>query len=197
LAEEEGRFDIDQVIRRVHAKLMRRHPHVFGEVRARNAEEALRSWLKVKAQERASADPVQGQEKSVLDGIAPALPATLTAYELGVRAAEVGFDWKKVEDLVEKAEEEIREFRQELARQAGSRPSRLEEEVGDLLFTAANLARFLHSDPETCLRSANQKFMRRFRELEKQVAARGKNLRECSLEEMETLWNELKSKEAG
>jgi MazG family protein len=197
LAEEEGRFDIDKVIRRVHAKLVRRHPHVFGEVRASNADEALRSWLKVKAQERASAAPGNSEAKSVLDGITPTLPATLTAYELGVRAAEVGFDWKKVEDLLEKVEEETRELRQELKREVGARHSRLEEEVGDLLFAAANLARFLRSDPETCLRRANQKFMRRFRALEKEVAARGKDLRECSLEEMETLWNELKSKEAG
>jgi uncharacterized protein YabN with tetrapyrrole methylase and pyrophosphatase domain len=93
-------------------------------------------------------------------------------------------------------EEEIRELRRELNQGAGNRSSRLEEEVGDLLFAAANLARFLRSDPETCLRRANQKFMRRFQALEKEVARRGKNLRECSLEEMESLWNELKSKEA-
>jgi MazG family protein len=131
-----------------------------------------------------------------LDGIAPALPATLEAYELGLRAAEVGFDWKKVEDLLEKVEEEIGELRRELNRDAGTIASRLEEEVGDLLFAAANLARFLRSDPETCLRRANQKFKRRFQALEKEVARRGRKLRECSLEEMESLWNEVKSKEA-
>jgi ATP diphosphatase len=131
-----------------------------------------------------------------LDGIAPALPATLEAYELGLRASEVGFDWKKVEDVLQKVEEEIRELRCELNREAGNRSSRLEEEVGDILFTAANLARFLRSDPESCLRRANQKFMRRFQALEKEMAMRGRNLRECSLEEMESLWNELKSKEA-
>jgi MazG family protein len=196
LAEEEGRFDIDKVIERVHAKLIRRHPHVFGEVHAGNADEALKSWLKVKEQERASAARSENEEKSVLDGIASALPATLAAYELGLRAAEVGFDWKKVEDLLEKVEEEIRELRRELNREAGSRSSRLEEEVGDLLFAAANLARFLRSDPETCLRRANQKFRRRFQALEKEMTMRGRNLRECSLEEMESLWNELKSKEA-
>ena len=114
LAEEEGRFDIDSVIERVHAKLIRRHPHVFGEVHVSNADEALKSWLNVKEQERGS--PAQGKEdeKSVLEGIAPALPATLEAYELGLRASEVGFDWKKVEDLLEKVEEEIREWRREL-----------------------------------------------------------------------------------
>jgi ATP diphosphatase len=112
-----------------------------------------------------------------------------------LRASEVGFDWKKAEDLLEKVEEEIRELRCELNQEAGNGSSRLEEEVGDLLFCVANLARFLRSDPETCLRLANQKFMRRFRALEKEMAARGRNLGECSLEEMDSVWNELKSKE--
>jgi MazG family protein len=197
LAEEEGRFDIDNVIQGVHAKLIRRHPHVFGEVHAGNADEALKSWLNVKEQERGSAGQDKNDEKSLLDGIATALPATLVAYELGLRASEVGFDWEKAEDLLEKVEEEIRELRRELNQETRNKSSRLEEEVGDLLFAAANLARFLRSDPETCLRRANQKFMRRFQTLEKEVARRGKNLRECSLEEMESLWNELKSKEAG
>ena len=196
LAEEEGRFDIDDVIEGVHEKLIRRHPHVFGEIRARNAGEALQSWLNVKAQERASAAHSEKDEKSLLDGIAPTLPATLAAYELGLRASEVGFDWKKAEDVLLKVEEEVRELRRELDQEAGNRSSRLEEEVGDLLFTAANLARFLRSDPETCLRRANQKFMRRFQALEKEVATQGRNLRECSLEEMESLWSELKSREA-
>ena len=195
LAEEEGRFDIDGVIERVHAKLIRRHPHVFGEVHVSNADEALKSWLNVKEQERGSPPQGKEDEKSVLEGIAPTLPATLEAYELGLRASKVGFDWKKVEDLLEKVEEEIQELRRELNRDAGNRSSRIEEEVGDLLFAAANLARFLRSDPETCLRRANQKFKRRFQALEKEVARRGRNLRECSLEEMESLWNELKSHE--
>jgi len=117
-----------------------------------------------------------------------------------LRAAEVGFDWKKAENVLEKVEEEIRELRHELNCTAtgGETPalrSRLEEEVGDLLFTAAHLARLLRSDPETCLRRANQKFKRRFQALEKEVTRQGRDLRECSLEEMESIWNELKSKE--
>jgi len=199
LAEEEGRFNIDGVIEAVHAKLIRRHPHVFGDVRARDAGEALKSWLKVKEQERA-ATAQKNAEKSIFDGIARSMPATLVAYELGLRAAEVGFDWKTAEDVLEKVEEEIREIRQELRAPAEAGAtlalrSRLEEEVGDLLFSVANLARFLRSDPETCLRKANQKFIRRFQALEREVAAQGKKLQECSLEEMESLWNELKSKE--
>ena len=197
LAEEEGRFDIDKVIDHVHAKLLRRHPHVFGEVRARNADEALKSWLRVKAQERGSEPHGKDDRKSLLDGIAPALPATLEAYELGLRASEVGFDWKKVDDLLKKVEEELGELRRELNRDAGDRAARLEEEAGDLLFAVANLARLVRSDPETCLRRANQKFKRRFQALEEEMARRGRKLGECSLEEMELLWNELKSKEAG
>jgi len=200
LAEEEGRFNIDGVIEAVYAKLIRRHPHVFGEVRARDAGEALKSWLKVKEQERTASAQQMQVGKSILEGIAGSLPATLVAYELGMRAAEVGFDWKKPEDVLEKVEEEIREIRQELRApaEAGAAPalrSRLEEEVGDLLFSVANLARVVRSDPETCLRRANQKFKRRFQALEREVAAQGKKLRECTLEEMESLWNNLKSRE--
>ena len=193
LAEEEGRFTINEVIERVHAKLLRRHPHVFGEVRARNAKEALGSWLKVKEGEQQVGG--KGRGESLLEGIAPSLPATLAAYELGVRAAEVGFDWTKVGDLVNKIEEEIQELRNELASSSRRNAARVEEEVGDLLFAAANLARLLRSDPESCLRRANQKFDRRFRALEQEVAQRGKKLRECSLEEMESVWNELKARE--
>ena len=120
LAEEEGRFNIDGVIEAVHAKLIRRHPHVFGEVRARDAGEALKSWLNVKEQERAARPEDKQTEKSVLDGIAASMPSTLVAYELGLRAAEVGFDWKKAEDVLEKVEEEIREIRQELRSAAGT-----------------------------------------------------------------------------
>jgi MazG family protein len=194
LAEEGGRFNIDGVIERVRAKLVRRHPHVFGNVRARNAQEALKSWLTVKEQERRAAGEVRGS--SLLDGIPLSLPATLEAYELGLRASEVGFDWAKVEDLLDKVEEELRELRRELVSHPERLAPRVEEEVGDLLFTAANLARFLRSDPESCLRRANQKFKQRFQALEQEVAKRGKSLRECSLEEMDSLWNELKSKEA-
>jgi len=196
LAEEEGRFNIDGVIERVHAKLVRRHPHVFGDVRARDAQEALKSWLAVKEQERGTQSASRQTGDSLLDGISGALPATLEAYELGLRASEVGFDWVKAEDLLDKIEEELRELRRELACHPERSAPRIDEEVGDLLFAAANLARFLRSDPESCLRRANQKFQRRFRALERGMTERGKKLRDCSLEEMESLWNELKAEEA-
>ena len=193
IAEEEGRFNIDDVVERVHAKLIRRHPHVFGEVKAGNPSEALQSWMAVKQRERVGTKP---ERSSLLDGILRSLPSTLVAQELGVRAAEAGFEWKKVGDLLEKIEEEIRELRQELASEPPSPPARREEEVGDLLFAVANLSRFLRFDPESCLRRANQKFERRFRAMEQEILASGRTPKECSLDEMEAVWTGIKSREA-
>jgi MazG family protein len=193
MAEEEGRFSVDDVVDRVHAKLIRRHPHVFGEVRAGNAGEALQSWLVVKQKERAAAG--KRAKNSVLDGILPSLPSTMVAHELGTRAADVGFEWAKVGDLLEKIEEEIHELRQELTAEPPSPAARVEEEVGDLLFAVSNLSRFLHFDAETCLRRANQKFQRRFQAMEQELLQRGKPLKECSLDEMEAVWGEVKARE--
>jgi nucleoside triphosphate diphosphatase len=196
LAAEEKRFTIDDVIEHVHAKLVRRHPHVFGDVRASTPEEALKSWLSVKEKERqaASANNPGGDKKdaSLLDGIAETLPSTLEAYELGVRASEVGFDWAKVEDLLEKIEEELQELRHELPVRPANDVRKVEEEVGDLLFAAANLARYLRSDPESCLRRANRKFAQRFRLLEREVAKRGKSVRECGAQELDEIWETVK-----
>jgi MazG family protein len=237
LAEEERRFAAGDVIERLHTKLVRRHPHVFGETRARTPEEALQSWLAVKEeeargkkqesrskeQEARSPEPgeahvtTEEQPASLLDGIPKALPATLEAYELGVRAAEVGFDWVKVEDLLDKLAEELVELRRELlpppggdgpptvgirgsrvlaTGRSGSQGSRLEEEIGDLLFAASNVARYLGSDPESCLRRANHKFKGRFRTLEQEVARLGKRVRDCGPEELDRLWEALKKQGA-
>ena len=147
----------------------------------------------VKQKERAAAG--KSAKKSVLDGIARSLPSTMVAHELGTRAAEVGFEWGKVGDLLEKIEEEIHELRQELASEPPASPGRVEEEVGDLLFAVANLSRFLHFDAETCLRRANQKFERRFQAMEQELLQRGKSLKECSLDEMEAVWGEIKARE--
>jgi MazG family protein len=195
LAEEDGRFAIEGVIARVHAKLMRRHPHVFGARRARTPEEALASWNSVKESERA-ADPADEVEvPSLMEGVPATLPSTLEAYEIGVRAAEAGFDWARVDDLLDKIEEELRELRRARAADAKDK-RRTEEEVGDLMFAVANLARFIGSDPESCLRRANQKFLRRFRELEQEVARRGKKVRECSPAELDEIWERVKGGEA-
>lgn len=193
LAEEDGKFDIDAVIQNVHDKLVRRHPHVFGETRAANAEEALKSWMAAKAKEKNN--PSGSHNASLLDGIASALPSTLESYELGLRVAEAGFDWVKVEDLLDKVEEELHEIRKELS--AGGEPvqQQLEEEVGDLMFAVANLTRLVRSDPESCLRGANQKFRRRFQALEAEVKRRGKSVRTCTPRELDDIWEWVKAQE--
>ncbi|MEJ2010421.1 MAG: nucleoside triphosphate pyrophosphohydrolase [Acidobacteriota bacterium] len=193
LAEEDGKFDIDDVVQHVHDKLVRRHPHVFGETRAANAEEALKSWTAVKEKEK-NRHP-GSRNSSVLDGIAPALPSTLEAYELGLRAAEVGFDWVKVEDLLDKVGEELQEIRKELTAGDALNQRELEEEVGDLLFAVANLTRQINSDPESCLRGANQKFRRRFQALEAEVKQRGKSVRVCTPQELDDIWESVKALE--
>jgi MazG family protein len=205
LAEEDGRFKFDDVVDRICAKLVRRHPHVFGDVVAKTPEEALKSWNAVKETERQAAPKGDSPPASLLDGIPKSLPSTLEAFELGVRAGEAGFDWARVEDLLDKVEEEVREIRQELKKtntqksasiSSESGGGRTEEEVGDLMFSVANLARYIHSDPESCLRRANQKFKRRFQALEREVMKRGKKVHECPPEELESVWNEVKLDEA-
>jgi MazG family protein len=193
LAEEDGRFDIDGVIQNVYDKLVRRHPHVFGEARAANAEEALKSWTAAKEKEK-NYRP-DSQNMSILDGIASALPSTLEAYELGLRAAEAGFDWAKLEDLLDKIEEEVNEIRKEFSTGGKIDRPRLQEETGDLMFAVANLTRLVRSDPESCLRRANQKFRRRFQELESEVRRRGKSVRTCTLQELDEVWESVKKQE--
>jgi MazG family protein len=177
----------------VYDKLVRRHPHVFGETRAANAEEALKSWMAVKEKEKNSHP--ERQNTSLLDGIASALPSTLEAYELGLRAAEAGFDWVRTEDLLDKIEEEVDEIRKELAGAGEVDKQHLKEEVGDLMFAVANLTRQVRSDPESCLRAANQKFRRRFQALEAEVSRRGKSVRECSPQELDDVWESVKAQE--
>lgn len=193
LAEEDGKFDIDRVIEGVHSKLLRRHPHVFGDKRASTPEEALESWTAAKEKENEQGS--SSQKSSVLDGIASALPSTLEAYELGLRAAEAGFDWPKLDDLLDKVEEEVHELREELAAGSQQEQARLEEELGDLLFVLANVARQIRSDPESCLRGANQKFRRRFQALEREVDGRGKTVASCTPEELDDVWELLKARE--
>ena len=197
LAEEEGRFTLASVMNRLHAKLVRRHPHVFGGARARTAAEALKSWNSVKEKER---ETKAENAKSILDGITAALPATLEAHELGLRVAEVGFDCPGAAEVLDKAQEELDELRHELIRdvQNQARPgerARVEEELGDLLFSLSQLARHAGTDPESCLRRGNQKFRRRFQALEREVEQRGRKLSDCGLEELEAVWNSVKAAE--
>ena len=187
LMREEGSFDIDDAITAIHDKLVRRHPHVFGEVEAATAEEVLVNWEKLKNEER------KAENKSVLAGVPQSLPALLRASRLTEKAAHVGFDWRRTEDVFDKNEEEIAEVREAIRSQD---EKNVHDEIGDLLFTVANIARKLDVNAEEALQSANRKFMRRFESMERSVRQKGQNLDQLTLEEMDALWDAAKSSES-
>lgn len=198
LASEAGKFDICDVIEQIHTKMVRRHPHVFGKVRAETAAEVLRNWEQLKAEERAEdqeAQPAPAAGASILDPVPRSLPALLEAHQLTRRAANVGFDWADMGGIFDKLAEEMAELKSAVGGLAlGSRRlQEVEEEAGDLLFVGVNLARFLGLDAEIALKKANRKFARRFREMERRAAARGQALSRLSAEELDALWNEVKS----
>lgn len=201
LAAEEGRFDISDVIERIHNKMVSRHPHVFGQAKADTSAEVLKNWEQIKAEERRAAKKASPQPQgesappaSVLDGVPRTLPALLEAHQLTRRAANVGFDWKNVEGVFEKLTEETRELREALASQDRAH---YEEEVGDLLFVGVNLARLLGLDAEIALKRANRKFSDRFRHMERSAASQGKQLAALSTDELEALWNAAKARNSG
>jgi nucleoside triphosphate diphosphatase len=192
LEAEAGRFTIADSLTSVADKLVRRHPHVFardaGEAALDSAGQVRTRWEEIKAQERATA----AQSKTLLSGIAPALPALLRAYHIGVRAASVGFDWSAAGDVVDKIQEEVTELREVVSAAGTLDETRAEEEMGDLLFAIANLARKLGIEPETALRKANDKFTRRFTTLEKKVERSGRSMRDMTLQELEQEWGHAK-----
>jgi nucleoside triphosphate diphosphatase len=186
MAEEEGLFDFDAVAGAIADKMVKRHPHVFGDEDRRDAAAQTRSWEAQKADERAERAAGRGNAASVLDDVALALPALMRAEKLQKRAARVGFDWTEPEPVFGKILEEVGELRAEY--DAGADRDRLEDELGDVLFTVANLARFLKVDPEVALRRTNDKFARRFRAIETGLAADGLGFADVDLEEMERRW---------
>jgi tetrapyrrole methylase family protein/MazG family protein len=202
IATEEGRFTVADVIREIHEKMVRRHPHVFGDKRAKDAAEVLKNWEQIKAEERhaKSGENVEigakeaSKPPSLLDGVSRGLPATLEGYQLTRKAARIGFDWEDVDGVLEKMREEAAEVRHALGTKE---QSKIEEELGDLLFAAVNLSRFLQVDPEIALKKANAKFSRRFREMERRAVQRGRKLAEVSRGEMEQLWEDAKKDEKG
>jgi tetrapyrrole methylase family protein/MazG family protein len=201
IAKEEGRFEVSDVIREVHDKMVRRHPHVFGEKRAKDSAEVLRNWEQIKKEERraAGAKSAGGSEKkgksgSLLDGVSGALPAALEGFQLTRRAARIGFDWENVDGVIEKMNEEAGELRQALH---AKNAKRTEEEMGDLLFAAVNVARFLHVDPEIALKKANAKFSSRFRRMEELAVRSGKALADVPREQKEEFWDTAKRYEKG
>lgn len=186
LAKEEGSFTFEDVVSDIHDKLIYRHPHVFGDVKAANSEEALKSWETQKAN-----DVKHQQQESILDDLPFALPALTRANKLQKRCAKVGFDWDNPQDVLAKVEEELEEVKVEMA-QFPKRATELAEELGDLLFATVNLCRHYHTDAEENLRNANAKFEGRFRKVEKIVKKSGKTVKECKLAELDEIWHKIK-----
>lgn len=222
MAQEEGHFSIDDVLDRLANKLVDRHPHVFGEVKADTPAEVLRNWQALKAEEKkkrlessggAQSEQTDAQAESVLAGVSSRMPALLEAHKLSSRAAHVGFDWPEIGGLFDKLEEETQELKAELKHMptpsapargvAGSgRPQvpaelreRLEDEVGDLFFVLVNIARYLSLDPESALKKTNRKFKRRFQWMEERLRASGRDPAQASMDELEHLWQQAKQAE--
>lgn len=183
IAMEEGEFNINQVIQGIYRKIIRRHPHVFGDLKVANEQEVLANWEKFKAEERAQNGEA---ERGLLDGVPQVLPALAQAQEYQARAARVGFDWTQIDGVLEKIWEEIQELRQ------AENGARLGEEFGDLLFTLVNLARWKGIDAESALRKANARFRQRFAYIEQEARRRGVSLTDLSLDQMEEFWRQAK-----
>jgi len=221
MAKEQSSFSIDDVLDRLSTKLIDRHPHVFGEVKADTSDQVKRNWEALKDEERKKKDSEKGkpavaaEKKSILAGISSAMPALLEAQKLSSRAAQIGFDWPDVAGLFDKLHEETNELREHLKEfpAPGPRPQgrgvassgrtvvpeqlqfRLEEEVGDLLFVLVNVARYLSVDPESALRKTNRKFRRRFQWMEARLQESGRSPNETPMEELESLWQQAKAHE--
>jgi len=188
IGKERGEFDAYEVCRRVYEKMVGRHPHVFGDASFDNSEELLKHWEEIKAAEKVRSGS-EKRKKSLLDGVPETLPAVYTTYQLTSKASRVGFDWRDIEGIRDKLLEEFEELQEAI--KAGDE-DRTKEEVGDLVFSALNIARYLQIDPETALKRANMKFSQRFRAMEQTAEKQGRTLKELSLEEMETIWQNLK-----
>ena len=183
LGEEAGKFDVADIAHHISEKLIRRHPHIYGDVKVADAEEVKRNWEKLKMKEG---------KKSVLEGVPRSLPALIKAMRMQEKAAGVGFDWDRPEHVKEKVLEEWDELQKAVA--SGDK-DRTENEFGDLLFALINYARHIGVNPETALERANRKFKRRFEQIEQMAESQGKSLRDMSLEEMDRLWNKAKDGE--
>jgi MazG family protein len=190
MAKEAGQFDFDAVADGIAAKMVRRHPHVFGDDTVAGAAAQTRAWEATKAAERQQKAAARGARHGLLDDVPLALPALVRAQKLQRRAARVGFDWPVLAPVLAKVEEELDEVRAEIS--AGADTDRLAGEIGDLLFAVVNLARHLGVDGEAALRATNAKFERRFAAIERSLAGDGRRLEDASLDEMEVLWQRAK-----
>jgi MazG family protein len=197
VAGERGEFTIDDVTEAIYAKMVRRHPHVFGNVTANDAATVLLNWEAMKAEERREAGKTQDSISSLLDGVSSKAPALMEAHQLSTKAARVGFDWKSIDDIFDKLQEEIDELRVAINDHSATGDeashAQVREELGDLLFAATNIARHLQIEPEAALKLTNRKFRKRFKHIEQQLHARDKRFDATSIEELEALWQEAKS----
>lgn len=189
MAEEEGHFNFADVIDAISDKMIRRHPHVFGDENYRDAEEQTIAWEEQKAKERAAK-----KQKSILDGVTVGLPALTRAVKLQKRAARVGFDWPNTSGVIDKLNEEMAELSEELIAKKQDQ-EKIEEEFGDMMFVYANLARHLKIDPEQALKKANNKFTRRFNKIEQEIENKQSSFDQYSLEELEEFWTKAKKEE--
>jgi ATP diphosphatase len=210
MAKEQGDFSIDDVLERLSDKLVRRHPHVFGDVKADTSSAVLRNWESIKQQEKNSPPP-----ESALAGVSSAMPALLEAHKLSTKAAATGFDWPNIEGLFDKLDEETKELRTELSQYPAPGPhphpkgiagsggpsvpaelqERFEEEIGDLFFVVVNMARYLSLDSESALKKSNRKFKRRFQWMEQQLKSSGRSPQDATAEELDYLWRQAKDQE--
>lgn len=216
MAKEQSSFSIDDVLDRLSGKLIDRHPHVFGDVKADTSDQVKRNWEALKEEEkRKKAGREESEKRSILAGVSSKIPSLIEAQKLSSRAAQIGFDWPDVEGLFDKLHEETGELREHLKEfpAPGPRPQgrgiagsgrtavpetlriKLEEEVGDLFFVLVNVARYLSIDPESALRKTNRKFRRRFVWMESQLHAAGRSVEDATMEELESLWQQAKSHE--
>ncbi len=184
IAREQNHFTIDDVARSIIEKIILRHPHVFGDARVRDADHVADRWEQIKKTEKP-------HRESILDGVPKHLPALLKAYRIQQKVSRVGFDWERIEDVAAKLDEEVGEFKGALT---ASDKEKVAEEAGDILFSIANLLRFMHINPEEALEQTTGKFMNRFRYIEKRAAEMGKSVEGMSIDEMEQLWQEAKRK---
>lgn len=182
IASETNHFNMADVLSNINAKLIHRHPHIFGDVVVKDAKEVRDNWEKIKLKEKGN--------RSVLSGVPTGLPAMVKAHRIQEKASGVGFDWEKPEQVWEKVEEELRELKEVVDRNGP--PERREEELGDLIFAVINYARFIGVNPEDALENTNRKFMRRFGHLEERAREKGRSLHEMTLAEMDVYWNEAK-----
>jgi tetrapyrrole methylase family protein / MazG family protein len=199
VAKERGEFTIDDVIEQVHEKMVRRHPHVFGDVEAGNSTEVLKNWEAIKAEEKRAKAKNASQETSILDGVSTKAPSLMEAHQISTKVARVGFDWKNVEEIFAKMHEELDELRDAIATHANTNEeedhAKVREEIGDLLFVITNIARRLNVEPEAALKLSNRKFRRRFNFIENRLREQNRGFEDVSIADLEALWQEAKRSE--